>query len=391
MPRKPGIPKYRNKDGRAVVTLPDASGRRVDHLLGEYGTDESKAEYSRVVKEWQTNNRRIVAHNSDITIAELLADFVDHAEQHYRHPDGTPTGEADIFKIAFRPMKALYAHTQAADFGPLALRTVREQMIEDKISRRVINKLVNRLRHVFKWGVSRELIPVSVYESLRTVPALAAGRTNARELDPVRPVDEKHVDAVLKHLRPQTRAIVQILRFTGMRPGEAVQMRLCDIDRTGAVWLYRPERHKTKYRGIERVVPIGPKGQKILKPFLDKSTTSYLFSPREAMLQLWESQRAKRKSKVYKCQQKDWSKRLSMLGDSYTVIQLGTAIDRACKKAKIKRWGPNRLRHLHATNIRKQYGLEAVSTVLGHQHMNTSEIYAEKNVELAKSIAAKLG
>jgi integrase len=54
-------------------------------------------------------------------------------------------------------------------------------------------------------------------------------------------------------------------------------------------------------------------------------------------------------------------------------------------------WSPNRLRHSAATKIRAVYGLEAVQTVLGHASMNTSEIYAEKNAELAKTVALRIG
>jgi integrase len=389
---KPGIPRYRNKNGHAVVTLTDADGTRTDHRLGEYGSEESKAEYNRVVKEWQANRGKTKARTSDITVNELLADFLDHAEKHYRRPDGTITREVGCFKLAWRPLKALYGHTVAADFGPLALRCVREKMIEDGVSRRVVNKFINRIRHTFKWGASLELVPASVHESLRTVPSLAAGRTAAKERDPVKPVASEDVEAVLPFLRPQTRAIVELLRVTGMRPGEACSMRPCDIDRTGTVWLYYPEQHKTKWRGHERVVPIGPNGQRILEPFLvDRAPEAHVFSPREATRQLWVEQRALRKSKVFACQVRDWNKRLAKLADRYIVEQLDTAIARACEKAGIKRWGPNRLRHLHATNIRKQFGLEAASTVLGHQHMSITEVYAEKNLELAKSIAEKMG
>lgn len=44
------------------------------------------------------------------------------------------------------------------------------------------------------------------------------------------------------------------------RPGEVVQMRLADLDRSGKVWTFKPQRHKTQHLGradIEgRAVPL---------------------------------------------------------------------------------------------------------------------------------------
>src|SRR5262249_52185173 len=187
--------------------------------------------------------------------------------EHYRRPDRSPTSELGNFRLAFRPLKELYARTSAAAFGPVALRSVRTRMVEGGAARKTVNKWVNRIRHVWKWGASLELVPATVYEALRTVPALAAGRSSARETDPVKPVPDEHVDPILPHLRPQTRAIVELMRVTGMRPGEAVQIRAADLDRTGDVWLYRPEQHKKRWRGLDRAIPIGPRGQVILGPF----------------------------------------------------------------------------------------------------------------------------
>src|SRR5262245_26550531 len=170
MPRSRAIPSYRlhRQSGQAVVTLTDHRGRRHDRLLGPFGSSQSHQEYVRVLGEWEANGRRLAGRTPapDLTVAELLAAFMKHADSHYRRPDGMPTGEPKVFALAFRRLKKLYAHMLAHEFGPLALRAVREQMIQDGISRRVINGLVNRIRHVFKWAASLEMLPASVYEAL---------------------------------------------------------------------------------------------------------------------------------------------------------------------------------------------------------------------------------
>ncbi|WP_417847300.1 hypothetical protein [Thalassoglobus sp.] len=51
------------------------------------------------------------------------------------------------------------------------------------------------------------------------------GRTEARETEPVKPVADEHVDAVLPHVAPQDAAMVQLQPLTGMRPREVVMLR----------------------------------------------------------------------------------------------------------------------------------------------------------------------
>src|SRR5690606_27806685 len=120
----------------------------------------------------------------------------------------------------------------------------------------------------FKWGVAEEIIAPSIYHGLFAVTGLTYGRSDARETDPVRPVDDAHIDRTLPYLHRQVRAMVQLQRLTGMRPCEVVLMRPVDIDRESDVWVYEPMDHKNRWRGHRRLIPLGPKAQAVLKPFL---------------------------------------------------------------------------------------------------------------------------
>ena len=64
----------------------------------------------------------------------------------------------DNLRLALRPLRRLYGHAPARDFGPVGLRTVREAMVRDGLGRTTINARVNRIRRVFKWAAS---IPTS--------------------------------------------------------------------------------------------------------------------------------------------------------------------------------------------------------------------------------------
>jgi hypothetical protein len=101
--------------GQAVVRI---DGR--DVYLGKHGTPESKAEYNRVIGKWFANGQLLpgaALAGSDLSVMELASAFWRHAEQHYRHADGTPTDELHCLKAALRPLKELYGHTRACDFG----------------------------------------------------------------------------------------------------------------------------------------------------------------------------------------------------------------------------------------------------------------------------------
>ena len=58
---------------------------------------------------------------------------------------------------------------------------------------------------------------------------------------------------------------------------------------------------------------------------------------------------------------------------------------------KKRRWHPNQLRHSFATRVRKEHGLEAAQVLLGHSRADVTQIYAERNEELAGSVAARIG
>jgi hypothetical protein len=67
------------------------------------------------------------------------------------------------------------------------------------------------------------------------------------------------------------------------------------------------------------------------------------------------------------------------------------AIRRACDRAGVERWSPNRLRHTQATEIRAKYGAESAQMFLGHERLSTTELYAEKASNKSREIAEELG
>jgi len=342
------------------------------------------------------------------SVNEVLLAYFSHAQEYYRL-EGKVSREFVAMRDAAKPLKDLYGSTPAEKLGPLALRAVRERLIVDDLSRREINKRINRIRRIFKWAASMELVPASVFEALRTVAGLERGRTTARETEPVKPVEERFVEAVLPQVSPQVAAIIRLQQLTGMRAGEVVIMRPQDIDGTGAVWIYTPSKHKSDYRGLQRHVPLGPKAQEVLRPFLQRPASSFLFSPIEA--ETWrndrraEQRRSDRKTKVYPSELRTRERRKAVAElrvskrpkrDRFDVDSYRRAITYGIEKTRklgvfIPHWHPHQLRHTFATLVRRQFGLDGAQVALGHTHADVTQTYAEVNLNKAVEIARQIG
>jgi integrase len=227
-PRNP-IPTARCHKGSAVVDVYQG-GKRRTVTLGPWGSVQADKEFARMLAE-----RNGPAAGNDPTIAEIFLAFLKHAEAHYRQPDGTTSPEVDEFKALSKFTRELYAHTAAREFGPLALKTLREALVGRGLCRRIVNQRIGRLKRVFKWAASEELLPFDVFHRLTTVPGLQLGRTLAREAEPVLPVDDATVEATLPHLSRHVRGLVRFQRLAGCRPGEACRLKPSEIDMTGGV------------------------------------------------------------------------------------------------------------------------------------------------------------
>lgn len=335
-----------------------------------------------------------------MTVSELILAFWEHAQSYYRHPDGTPTREADNFRDALRPLRRLYGHTQAVEFGPLALRAVRDEMVNAGLCRTVINNRVNRIRRVFRWAASMQKIPVTVVDTLDTVASLARGRCDARESDGVRPVDWATVDATLPHLPRPVAAMIQLMRYSNCRAEDAVILRACDVKMDGDVWTYRPATHKNQWRVDtrtmssvhDRVIPLGPRCQDVIRQFLGGDPQAYLFSPRASRAEYQSRRAAERKTKRTSSElyRKRKANPRRAPKSRYTVNTFQQAVRRTCKKIGVPVWSVLMIRHARATEIREHYGIEGTAASLGDT-VEAAQIYAERNRKLAERIAREIG
>jgi len=386
------VPKYRKhrQSGQAVVTL---NGR--DYLLGPHNTKTSKVEYDRLIAEWLERGRQPMIDDGDgLAVSELAALYWKVCERKYTR-GGKPTPTLYRIKAAHRNLLKLYADTLAEQFGPLQLKAVRQAMMqENDWSRGYLNEVTGELVRLFRWGTTEGLVPATVHTALSLVEGIKAGEKPVRETDPVEPVADKVVQQTLAFLPQVPGDMVRLQQLTAARPDEICQLRPCDLDRTGEVWIYTPQSHKTKHHGKQRLIAIGPKGQAILLRYLARDPETYCFRPVDSEAKRRAIAAANRKTPL-SCgntpgrNRKVKPKRVPK--DRYRTDSYRRAITRACDKAKVSRWSPNQLRHSAATDIRKRFGLESAQVVLGHSKASTTEIYALRDMEKAVQVAMQVG
>ena len=429
--RRKSIPSYllHTQTGRARAVWTASGIRQFRMLPGPFNSAESRAAFRTLLLEVESSPLPSM-ETEGTTIADLLLAYMVHADQHYRGPDGKPTSEIYEIRLVVRALRELYAEKLVIEFGPLSVKAARQKWVNEGRSRTECNRRVGVVKRIFKWAASEQLAPIAVYQAIATISGLQKGRTPAREKEPIGPVDDAVVDATLPYLNRHVRGLVEFQRLTGCRPGEACAIRRSEIDTCGSTWLYKPRHHKTAHRGLSRVIPIGPKAQTLLRDFFTPMIENYLFSPAQAVAEMLAERSANRATPRFPSHMiRNVAKRKKQPRRSpsakYNPQSYGLAVDRACDRAfpppaplaqredetrarwlarlsaeqlakvkawqKAHRWHPNQLRHSFATRIRKDHGLEAAQVVLGHSRADVTQIYAEKNLDLAVKVASEVG
>ena len=230
------LPSYRlhRASGQAVITL---AGR--DYYLGTYNSPESRTEYDRLIQEFLANSRSAGAVQSQanqgaqtVTINELITTYWDFALGYYVK-NSQPTRELQALKYSFKPMAELYGVIAVDNFGPTALKAVRQRMVDQGLCRSLVNRRVNRIRRIFKWGVENELVRSATLEALRAIAPLKRGRCSVRESDPVKPVPESLVNAIEPFVSRQVWAMISVQIQLGIN----VQIRNHQSTTGICVWL----------------------------------------------------------------------------------------------------------------------------------------------------------
>jgi integrase len=375
------LPTYRRHSVRDLG-FSQANGKRT-YFPGAFGSEESRLAYAKFVDEIkrQPRQRKPTRATFDrpvkgmATVSDVVVAFTNHAKIHY--PQTRPgVGEYFLCKnIGERLIR--FAGVQTAEsFGPLKLKAFRDSLLaevviqgkkEKKLSRRYVNAQLSRVRRIFRWAASEELVPESTWTALKSVDGLRAGRTEAPELASKKPVDWSTVKQVLPELSPAIARMVEIQWLTGCRPQSIVAAEASQFDLKKKIW--RPL-NKNEWRGQTLVIPLGPRAIKLIKAQIKES---------EGLPRLF-------------CPIRTGGRANARYGMQYTVYSYRQAIQRAQKRLEMSPlWTPHQLRHGRATQIRDRFGLEAAQAVLGHVSIDATQIYASRLFDLARRVLDETG
>lgn len=364
MTRRKSVPAYclHKPSGQAVCYVD-----RKAVYLGVHDSPESRRAYGELLARLAVDERagqaaRPAPAVQTVLVSELCLRFVTDELPRFS------AAERHCQLTAIRLVRQLFGNSPVTDFGPLRLRVVRDAMVqgdpnakrEDGTpyprkpwSRDTVNRQVKRLQALFRWGVSWEMVPEPIAASLATVRILTAGETSARESVPRRAVKQDDFAAVAAELKPLYQDILNLLSLTGARPGELIGLRMSGIDRSGDVWRADLKQHKTSHKGKRRVLYFNKSAQAILLRHFKADPDAKLFPCRR---------------------------------DNF-----GTAVRRACKRAKVTPFVPHEIRHTTATRLVDQVGIEGAQRVMGHSDAAMTEHYSRAADRQAIDAVQKLG
>lgn len=400
-PTLPTLQKHHDGYSWTSYWRDDRGALRTKRLGKE--SDVSKRQAKAIYDNWLQSEWNVKAHvqNPDSDPARFTAKMLAEAYREYALKTFTKHGRitSHVVNVNYamddmenawgnRPLVEIEAHELVnlrdgiifnADGEPRALSTV--------------NGRLSIVKAALVWGsTEKNLFPASKALELCMVKPLRVGRCAALAPTEVRPVALGVVQATQAKMPAVLRDMTEVGRVSGMRPGELCIMRACDLDmRDKKVWIYTPSEHKTEHKGKERKVAIGPKAQAVIGQYLNRPTTAYLFSPREAHAQRLELRRSARKTPLYPSHdQRRTYEPSGAVGDCYCTETYRRAIHYACKLAKVEDWNPNQLRHLWGTEVREKFNLEAAAAGMGNT-VEVAEVYAERSMATAKNVARKVG
>lgn len=346
--------------------------------LGLWGTKIAKANYDRMVGEWLVTGRA-PSLRQGVLVDDILAGYLTEMIE----DKGDDSNQVYSVKALCRLVSPIYGHTGAEEFGPRSLKALRQQLVDQDLSRGYVNDQIKRLKSIFKWGASEELVSGSTYQNLQSVAGLRKGK--ARESRPVVAVKDEVIELTVENLKkhsPTVARMVKVHRLMGCRPTELCDMKWAEIDRQDPVWVYTPSEHKTDYKGKARMVPIGPRAQQQFPELSD----GYVFQGKPGKCYTEDSYRNAVKracvrvfpipdqwSQLAGENVKAWKTRLKKVGSLEAMEEWRNEYH----------WSPNRLRHARATQLRAEHGLEAAQVTLGHARADVTQIYAAANAELA--------
>ena len=241
---------------------------------------------------------------------------------------------------------------------------------------------------------SEELGAVDVYQSLTTVEGLRAGYTAAKESEPVQPVPDADIEATLPRLPATVADMVRLQRLTGARPygdlHDSASLTSTAVATCGCT-AHATTRRPTWVRNGESA--LGRKAQAILLPYLLRGMTPTAFSPAESEQKRRARQHERRRTPL-SCGNRPGTNRNGNPKKTAGIATLATAT--GGQSTGLATWPASR------GGVRIGYGIPQQRRSdsglawrrpghTGPSSADVTQVYAERDMALAKKVAAEVG
>lgn len=357
---------------RCIVTY--ASGVRKFVSLGAYGSSESIQKYNDLVK---TKDIEVISKPDGILISELFSRFISWGEGKIDHKDLNRIRQTLKIVFEFQPdmtvgnFTALHFRKVIDRFQEIGANTRRKNR-RAVWSRGYINRMIQDVKRVFRWGVSWDLVTPEQRERVLSVPTLRKRDTTAPEAPGRIIVTDADILATLPYMSQTVRDMVLVQRGAAMRTKEICTLKVGDLDKNGNCWcacsgVNGGLSNKTERFGTKRFIAFSLEETEILR------------------------RNCKRKPKNAYVFASDYER----LGTrSFTTSSYGHAIRDAIILAnkdgkKIPFWTSYQLRHAGITAMSLNLGHETAQYAAGHTNPKTTEIYDHKAEAVSRDAASK--
>lgn len=356
------------------VKLPGAEKRRMLALRAPGAEHGLAADRPREMAEqaaarlWEDACRENRARHGAkmLTVDNLCADYLAFAPTYYRHPDGTPTSEVANIRTGLRTFREIFGSAAVSELTHADMLVLRDALVRSGDARVTVNRRLGIVKRMLCWALDEAKISAAVKTELSQVQNLKRGRSSAPERSPVRELPDDVFERTVAKMMPNTADLCRVHRLTGMRPNEVCGLCWSKIDTSRTPWVYRPgaDSHKNAWRGeygLPRVILIGPRAREVLGRH---RSAEYPFSPAQATLE-YLAVKAATAVRHHEVSRAD-PHAVRKPGMRWHPNEYRRTVASACEKAGVDAWGPNRLRHTFATDVRRAFGLDACRAVLGH-------------------------
>jgi len=361
------------------VTLPGAEKRKDYTLTMPFTGARIPADASISLAEsaawrlWENAARQIDAgHDAPaFTVNDLCDRWAAHAAKYY-----SGSNEATDCVSGLRLFREMFGRRPAEAMTHPDMIAYRNALVAKDYVRTTVNKYLGYAKRMFAWALDERLISAQLKAECTAISSIKPHRGSVREGKPVCAIDDATVEKTCREMPPSLADMVRVHRLCGARPDEMCGMAWELIEKRKRIWVYRPGNHKNKWRNKPRAIVLGPRAQAILAKYADVGGVKvpgpcYIFSPQLALVESY-----RRVIEGAKCHRRNVKGSPRMVGLKWNTNSYNKAVANAVEKVKAKTpakdrdkfpcWHPNQLRHTCATEVRRRFGIDAASAVLGH-------------------------